>query len=198
MRLTDRLKKKADDREHKDRNFREVAEARAALLAEREARRLRELEIARRMLEEKAEMDEIEAERKRLAEIERKTKEYFIINSFEQKLPALRNPVYFGEHVGKLGAWTPQGYGQLLLDDKVQREGNFEKGVMHGNSIFIFDDNSKWEGEMKEGRIHGLGWFTSKLGVRREALARNNAIMCYKDGEWAINRERAREIDINS
>ena len=100
------------------------------------------------------------------------------------------NPTYFGEHSTdhKGDSWVPHGPGQFLVGDEPLKEGTFREGHLHGAGAQVFDDDSKWEGEFKRGYMEGVGFYTPAkeahpegTPARREALARENVIICYLD-----------------
>jgi len=199
MSLADRLREKQESRKKKEDELKDVAKIKAKLFREKEEKRRAEEEALRLYLANKEEADRLAAEAARQREIERKTKEYFEHDSRDRIVSLPRNPTYFGDFCGgfevsankkaskqtRNESWVPHGKGQFLLDDEVHLSGTFVKGVNHGNGMMLIQledgTSSKWEGEFKMGKVHGVGFVTDKHGVRREALARDNLIICYKD-----------------
>ena len=60
-------------------------------------------------------------------------------------MPPEGNPIYFGDYVEAKGAWVPHGQGQMLLNDEVVLEGNFQHGqVVGSNSKYVHSDGSIW------------------------------------------------------
>ena len=131
-----------------------------------------------------------EADRERIAREalekvkEHNTKEYFEYNPYGRKVPPKEDPLYFGEHRGQGGAWMPHGYGEFYLNGHLKIEGKFLDGSLHGHAKYLFSDNTTWEGEFKKGRMHGVGFVIAdpkEPSVKREALCRDNHILCCKD-----------------
>ena len=67
------------------------------------------------------------AEERRIAEIKRKTKPYFVINNFGRKQV---NTLYFGDWIGAPfgDAWVPHGEGEHRHNDRVFLKGTFQRG----------------------------------------------------------------------
>lgn len=199
--ITARLAEKAKERDKAAEDARERARQKAAYLKLREDRqREKEEELARILANAEVERQRL-AEEERLRIIAHKTKEYYSVDKFSGALiPLPGEPKYFGDWVGterilnKPPAWTPQGEGEFSINQVVQLQGNWEKGVLHGNGMAMFEESHmKWEGEFKMGKIHGVGFLTDlKTGVRKEALARNDIILCFKD-----ELQDGKQIEIN-
>ena len=100
-----------------------------------------------------------------------KTKEYFEFNKFGRKKDPEGYPSYFGYHVGKNGAWRPEGEGAMYYEGKKVFEGHYLNGLEHGDGW-----QGKWKGGFQTGRVHGVGEYDGK-----EALVRKNIVLCLKE-----------------
>ncbi len=201
QKLLDQLNQRKKEREEKEAKEKLKAQLRAKLTLKKEE------EMIKRLEEERARKEALKEEQERLAEelkqkeIERKTKNFFHYNEFNRKIIPPLEPFYFGEHVtfgsnSRMNpAWLPQGHGEfhlsedtfdsdgdrLYINGVTRVSGNFEKGVLHGNAYLKFKE-SEYRGEVKKGKLHGSGILTEN-GVEREALLRNELVICYKDGK---------------
>ncbi len=186
MSLAAQIAKKNLTRAKKDDNMRELANTKAEKLRKVEEERMKR-EAEEKFLRENEHL-RVEMERKKFEESEiiRKTKSYYKVNIYNnaQKESIAMNPTYFGEYITdkKQDAWIPHGPGKFIYGDEVIKEGIYSHGDLHSKGLQVFEDDSRWEGEFKQGYMHGVGFYTaSKGGEKREALARDNHIVCYKD-----------------
>lgn len=187
--LAAKLKKSSLEREKKDDMRRQLANEKAEKLRVREEARMKAEAEAKFLRENEHLRLQMEREKFEEAERIRKTKTYFRVSDYNNdKLSIAMNPTYYGEHITdkKSTAWVPHGPGQFLVGDEPIKDGTFKMGQMHGAGTQIFDDDSKWEGEFKRGYMDGVGFYTAAKeanpeGERREALARENRIVCYHD-----------------
>ena len=128
---------------------------------------------------------QMEREKFEASEIIRKTKAYYKVSQYNNdKEPIAMNPTYFGEYITdeRKDAWVPHGPGKFLVGDEVVKEGVYNKGYLHSQGLQVFEDDSRWEGEFKRGYMQGVGFYIAeKGGEPREALAKDNMIVCYKD-----------------
>jgi len=185
MTLAAKIAKENLARQKKDDTRRELANEKAERLRVNEEARIKR-EAEEKFLRENEHLrKEIERKKWEAAELVRKTKTYYKFNLLNNEMESIAlNPTYFGEHITdkKADSWVPHGPGQFLIGDEVVKEGVFHKGHLQSAGVQVFDDDSRWEGEFKMGLMCGVGrWFASKDAAPREALARDNKIVCYRD-----------------
>ena len=199
--LAKRLERERKEKERADGVRVEKALIKAEALRKAEEARIKQETEDAYWAEHEEERLAMEREKWEAAEIVRKTKKYWKLNEFSDEQDSIAmNPTYFGEHITdhKGDAWVPHGKGKFLVGDEPIIEGTYKKGYLHGNATHSFDDDSKWEGEYKDGYMEGIGYYTTAqedpvydengavVGSppkqrRREAIARRNILMCYKD-----------------
>jgi hypothetical protein len=187
--LAAKLKKSSLEREKKDDMRRELANEKAEKLRIKEEARMKAEAEAKFLRENEHLRLQMEREKWEAAELIRKTKTYFRVSDYSnEKLSIAMNPTYYGEHTTdkKGDSWIPHGPGEFLVGDEPLKKGTFSKGHMHGEGFQVFDDDSKWEGEFKRGYMDGVGFYTPPPEThpgtaKREALARENMIICYLD-----------------
>lgn len=180
--LSDALKVRERERASKAGGLKEKADAYAAMLKAQEAQRKRDAYAQEQALIAQRNLELFrEKERKRI-EDERKTKRYFQVDKYGRKVPAEGAPVYFGDMIEKHQAWLPHGKGQFSMNGEVVMSGDFRQGDFVGGEI-KWSDGTKWEGKLLDNKMDGTGFITSADGVRREAMMRDDVLVCYKDGK---------------
>ena len=182
MSIAERLAAKEKERAKKLEALATVVDAKAELQRKKDEKRRQE-EDREAALRAQAESDAAyQLELAREAEIKRKTKDYWKLDHLNERvLLAPHFPGYYGEHLGDRGAWVPHGKGEFRHKHEVILEGTFRKGIIHGDGVLRLENGCIWEGEFKNGKIHGVGFWTNEKGVKREAVARNHVVICYKD-----------------
>jgi hypothetical protein len=181
--LADALRVREKERASKQGGIKEKAAEYAAVLRAKEAQQKRDAYVKEQALIAERNLEILrEKERKRL-EDERKTKRYFQVNKYGRKIPADGAPEYFGDMVEMFGAWLPHGKGQFSLNGEVIMKGEFRDGdFVEGEAKW--SDGTKWEGKLVDRKMSGVGFATSADGVRREAMMREDVLVCYKDGTF--------------
>jgi hypothetical protein len=183
--LGDALKARERERASKAGDLKKSAEAYAAVLKEQELQRKRNAHAQEqeRLAEQNLEILR-ERERKRI-EDERKTKRYFQVDKYGRKVPVEDAPVYFGDMIEKFDAWLPHGKGQFSLNETIIMKGDFNQGDFTGGEV-KWSDGTYWEGKLVDHKMHGVGVITLADGVKKEAMMRANALVCYKEGIHAL------------
>lgn len=183
--LGDALKARERERASKAGDLKKSAEAYAAVLKEQELQRKRNAHAQEqeRLAEQNLEILR-ERERKRI-EDERKTKRYFQVDKYGRKVPVENAPVYFGDMIEKFDAWLPHGKGQFSLNETIIMKGDFNQGDFTGGEV-KWSDGTYWEGKLVDHKMHGVGVITLADGVKKEAMMRANALVCYKEGIHAL------------
>jgi hypothetical protein len=195
---------------HEKSRAQEVIAVRAKFAREREERRkiLEEAQKAEKLRQEQE--DERRKEEAIENEIKSKTKKYFVLNQFNQPKSPKGSPTYSGQYTGSHGYWQPHGEGEFRINDEVVYKGTFDKkGFLQGNGAHEFTREgeggqkkwSRWEGGFQNGMMNGLGTLISTSAtvaaadggkqpasatatsstIAREALARDNVIVCFRD-----------------
>ena len=183
--LAGRLAKENLERQKKDDMRRQISNEKAERLRIKEEARLKAEAEAKFLQENEHLRKQMEREKFEAAELIRKTKTYFKVSQYSNDKESIAmNPTYYGEHTTdkKGDSWVAHGPGEFLIGDEPLKKGIFDRGHLHGAGFQVFDDNSRWDGEFKRGYMEGVGFYTKeKGGEKREALARENIIICYRD-----------------
>ena len=182
---------KAQQRLAKEAELREKMKKDAAFLAEKEKRDKAAKDLAAVKAEQQRLLMEFQEAENRRIEKEKKTKRFFDVNSYNRRIPAPDNPVYYGNFSVKKKAWLPHGKGQFLLNEEdVKIDGVYVDGVLEGVGTINWVDGSSWTGYIHNNYMHGSGVVQlteeQKAGLttitKRRALARNNCIIAFQDG----------------
>ena len=111
---------------------------------------------------------------------------YFKVNKYGQRLSLEDQTSYYGGHSAVRNSWRPNGDGEYLLNDEKLLKGNFNKGgFMQGNGEITFYKEEKmwalWEGGFQNGQLSGAGHITDQKGIKKEAIARDNKVICMRE-----------------
>ena len=184
--LADALRMRERERNSKEGGLKEKAASYAAILKAKEAEKVR-AEYTKE--QEKVAQKHLEAlrekERKR-EEDERNTRRYFQLDKYSRKIPAPDSPEYFGGMIEKNQAWLPHGKGQFSLNGQIILKGDFKQGDFTAGEV-NWSDGTKWEGNLIDHKMDGVGVITTTSGTRRDALMRQDVLVCYKDGKFVLH-----------
>lgn len=180
--LMDALKVRERERSSKMGSLKQQADEFAALLKAQDAQRKRDAYMKEQVQVAERNLEALRAKERQRLEDERRTKWYFQMDKYGRKIPAARAPEYFGDTIEKYNAWIAHGKGQFSLDGEVTMKGEFRDGDLV-DGVMKWSDGTVWEGKMVNRKMDGVGYFTSAVGERKEAMMRGNMLICYKDGK---------------
>ena len=180
--LSDVMKMKQRERQFKDSKIKEKAQEYVEALKQKEAQRKLELARQEMAMKEKLSMEMLREKERQRIEDERKRKRYFEVDKYNRKIPAADSPVYFGDMLERNSAWQPHGKGEFSVNDEIIMKGEFNKSDFV-QGVVKWSDGSVWDGRLINHKMDGVGFITENGGVKREAMMRNNTLICYKDGK---------------
>lgn len=164
--LSEQLTAKAKERAEKEKEARRNAEKLQIEMRMKAEKKRQERELREQMIRDEEKLKKQREEERIRKEREAKTRNYFVLNQYNRKVPAPDEPVYYGDMVNKFGSWVPHGKGQFSLNDKVKMEGDYIRGDFMSGTIH-YENGYTWNGLVLDYKMHGVGIVTKHTLVEK-------------------------------